>query len=411
MISPKRAAPLLCIVAFTLTLMYLRSQNSSKQWRDVPPIFGEGDFIPEGKAVISGSLLEEPLRRGDWAARPFFVPGTPKPNGSNYTRMLVIPRTTAEDVSWIDEENLHVIKAIYVVDEPKSELKTPKNKGREVMVYLTYIIDHYDVLPDISIFMHAHRWSWHNNEILNNDAAEMIRRLSSEKVIREGFMNMRCHWNPGCPDWMHPGVVEDDMNKHEENLMVRCWAELFPGEAAPTLLAQPCCAQFAVSRERIRAVPLARWSFYRDWLLRTELSDFLSGRIWEYLWQVAFTGEAYVCRDEHECYCDGYGICFDDKPAYDRYFEARGLRSEYQGQLDAYWSRIRAWERFRESGWTDRVEEMEEPGSGKDEELRVKVEELDRELEEKRQGAVQRGTDARFRAQIAGRAWEEGDGF
>jgi hypothetical protein len=410
MISPKRAAPLFCIVAFILTLLYLRSQNPSKRWRNVPLLFGEGGFIPESKEVISSSLLEEPLHGGDWTARPVFVPGTPKPHGSNYTRALVIPRTTAEDVSWIGQENLDVIKAIYVVDDPKSELKTPKNKGHEVMVYLTYIIDHYDVLPDISIFMHAHRWSWHNNEVLNNDAAEMIRRLSSEKVIREGFMNMRCHWNPGCPDWIHPGA-QDDMNKQEESFMVQCWAELFPGEACPTLLGQPCCAQFAVSRERIRAVPLLRWSFYRDWLLRTELNDYLSGRIWEYLWQVAFTGEAYVCRDEHECYCDGYGICFDDKPAYDRYFEARGLRSEYQGQLDAYRSRIRAWERFQVSGWTDGVEEMEEPVSCKDDELRLKVEELDRELEEKRQGAVQRGTDARFRAQIAGRAWEEGDGF
>src|SRR5271169_2378450 len=118
MISPKRAAPLLCIVAFTLTLLYLRSQNPSKRWRDVPPLFGEGGFIPEGKAVISSSLLEEPLHGGDWTARPVFVPGTPKPHGSNYTRALVIPRTTAEDVSWIDQENLDVIKAIYGVDDP-----------------------------------------------------------------------------------------------------------------------------------------------------------------------------------------------------------------------------------------------------------------------------------------------------
>lgn len=411
MISSKRAAPLFCIAAFTLTLLYLRSQNAAKRWRDVPIVYGEGDFVSEEKAAISSSLLEDAFDRSEGKTKPVYAPGTPKPHGSNYTRALVIPRTTAEDVSWIDEEHLDVMKAIYVVDDRNAELKAPKNKGHEVMVYLTYIIDHYDVLPDINIFMHAHRWSWHNNELLNNDAAEMVRRLSSEKVVREGFMNMRCHWNPGCPDWMHPGVIEDDANKQEENIMVRCWAELFPGQAAPTTLAQPCCAQFAASRTRIRDVPLARWSFYRDWLLRTELSDHLSGRIWEYLWQVAFTGEAYVCRDEHECYCDGYGICFDDKLAYERYFEARELRNRYQSQYDAHMVSVRSYERFRETGWIDGLQEPEAPESGKNEALRMKVEELDREMEEKRQGAVERGTDAKIRAQIAGRAWEDSDGF
>lgn len=291
MLSPKRVAPLLCIATFTLTLLYLRAQDTGKTWRDIPPIPADGDFIPEVNAVMTFSLLDETSHHQSWDTKPIFIPGTPKPHGSNYTRALIIPRTTAEDVSWIDSESLPVIKAIYTVDDPTSPLRAPKNKGHEVMVYLSYIIDHYDTLPDINIFMHAHRWSWHNNELLNNDAAEMIRRLSAERVRRLGFVNLRCHWNPGCPDWMHPGSVDGDANKLEETRMVQAWAELFPGTAAPAVLAQPCCAQFAASRERIRAVPVARWRFYREWLLRTELSDFLSGRIWEYLWQVAFTGE------------------------------------------------------------------------------------------------------------------------
>lgn len=410
MLSPKRAAPLLCIAAFMLTLLFLRAQDTGNRWRDIPPIPAEGDLISEEKAITSPSLLGDNIRHPGWKAKPIFASGTPKPHGSNYTRALVVPRMSAEDVSWIDEENLDVIKAIYTVDDPASPLRAPANKGHEVMVYLSYIIDHYDILADINIFMHAHRWSWHNNELLNNDSAEMIRRLSSERVVREGFMNMRCHWNPGCPDWMHPGVVEDDMNKQEENLMVQCWAELFPGEASPLTLAQPCCAQFAATRERIRAIPLARWMFYRDWLLRTELSDHLSGRIWEYLWQVAFTGEAFVCRDQHECYCDGYGICFEDVAAFDRWFEIRGLKAEAQSQLEIYIARVQAYHDFREYGKLDGLE-VEEPEGAKDEALKGRVKELERELEDMRSAAVERGTDARVRAKIAGRTWSKGDGF
>lgn len=48
--------------------------------------------------------------------------------------------------------------AIYSVDEPTNEvyLHTPKNKGKESMAYLTYLIDFYDVLTDVQVFVHSH---------------------------------------------------------------------------------------------------------------------------------------------------------------------------------------------------------------------------------------------------------------
>lgn len=48
--------------------------------------------------------------------------------------------------------------AIYAVDQPDSEryLHTPKNKGKESMAYLTYLIDHYDNLTDVQVFVHSH---------------------------------------------------------------------------------------------------------------------------------------------------------------------------------------------------------------------------------------------------------------
>ena len=36
---------------------------------------------------------------------------------------------------------------LYVTDNPSAPLTVPKNKGREAMVYLTHIINHYSNLP------------------------------------------------------------------------------------------------------------------------------------------------------------------------------------------------------------------------------------------------------------------------
>ena len=83
----------------------------------------------------------------------------------------------------------------------------------------------------------------------------------------------------------------------------------------PKVLAQPCCAQFAISKGRILSIPLKRFIAYRDWLLRTPLSDYISGRVWEYIWQFVFTGNHTVCPMMHICYCDGYGFCFGGEKA------------------------------------------------------------------------------------------------
>ena len=107
----------------------------------------------------------------------------------NYTRALVIARTTQEDVSWVDEtfgDDPFLEKAIYTVDKPVEPYVLPANKGHEVMAYLTYIIDFYEDLPDVCIFMHAHLTTWHNNDLLEMSSAKMLEKFNPRKVIRDG---------------------------------------------------------------------------------------------------------------------------------------------------------------------------------------------------------------------------------
>lgn len=342
-----------------------------------------------------------------------FTAGVPKAVGEPYTKALIVPRTKDEDVSWISENfggSSVFTPYIYTVDNVDSEYHPPKNKGHEVMVYLSYIIDNYDNLSDVNMFMHSHRHAWHNDDLLDNDAVQMISRLSSERVTREGFMNMRCHWDPGCPAWMHPGTVQEDINKQEETMLARSWSEIFPLDPIPNVLAQPCCAQFAISKDRIRSLPLARYVFYRDWLLRTSLSDYISGRVWEYVWQFVFTGKNVVCPKEHICYCDGFGVCFGGDEQYKRYYERHDERVRLEDELRIWNEQNSKWLSTPENE-RDLLDNPEPPEVGKNIELQGRISALTAWCDHKRQAAKEHGDVAMNRAKEAGRKWVDGDGF
>lgn len=112
----------------------------------------------------------------DFSLPPRFTEGFPKAPGENYSYVIVLPKTEKEDLDWIRQELPETKLVVYEVDNPNAENKVPKNKGREAMVcsmrsvvvrskrlmrftqvYLSYIIDHYNDLPDTVIFMHAHK--------------------------------------------------------------------------------------------------------------------------------------------------------------------------------------------------------------------------------------------------------------
>ncbi|GAB7348797.1 hypothetical protein MBLNU459_g7517t1 [Dothideomycetes sp. NU459] len=311
----------------------------------------------------------------------------------NLTRALVVAKTSTENTDWISE-SLHddalLDTVIYTVDDPAAANAVPQNKGHEVMVYLTYIIDNYDQLRDVTMFMHAHLITWHNNDLLDSNAAEMIRRLSTPRVLREGYMNMRCHLDPGCPAHIRPLVDGEDVSRPEAAIIGRAWQELFPAEAVPDVLSQPCCAQVAVSRARVRALPRAQYVFFRDWLLRSALADNLSGRVFEYVWQYIWAGTYEFCPSEHVCYCDGYGVCFAGEDEYALYFRLRGEARELRERINA----------VDETG----------PESGA-EAMRVEAERAEQRMQVMREAAFERGNDPRNRALAAGRVWRDGDGF
>ncbi|TKA71169.1 hypothetical protein B0A55_08652 [Friedmanniomyces simplex] len=111
----------------------------------------------------------------------------------DYTRTLVLASVKDESTTWVVnvlsdilEPNGPLDVAVYVADDFEAPLRPPENKGHEANVYLSYIVDFYDSLPDVVIFMHAHRIAWHNNDLLDHDAALAVRNLSPAHVISNG---------------------------------------------------------------------------------------------------------------------------------------------------------------------------------------------------------------------------------
>jgi len=124
-----------------------------------------GDYArlsPPEEFLLSNSSLSVPTPLADFPSN--YMP-------SNPPRVALITAATkkeALDLDWMHTDLPGVELYTYIVNDRKALLHTPRNKGHEAMVYLTFLIDHYDLLddnvngtaPDILIFMHSHRRAW-----------------------------------------------------------------------------------------------------------------------------------------------------------------------------------------------------------------------------------------------------------
>ena len=192
------------------------------------------------------------------------------------------------------------------------------------MAYLTYLIDNYDHLPSTIAFLHAHRSgflnAWHVDASLHDNVAAM-RTLQLPFVQENGYVNLRCKWNPGC-------VESHRLNAH---VTEEVWHEIFEGTSTPPavdknmtddnnnntiveeeayhggvdesqrqqqspmsfprLVGAACCAQFAVSRDQVRRRPREDYIRFREWVTQTDKDSASSGRVMEFLWHVIFGKE------------------------------------------------------------------------------------------------------------------------
>ncbi len=244
---------------------------------------------------------------------------------------LVLATIGQDNVDWTSGlssiiPNLTVVS--YVADDENARYHPPENKGREAIMYHSYFFEFYDNLPDISILGHAEDRSWHSESMLLGSLQYSLMRLDLQDVIRRGYVNLRVTWENACPDWIDTTNDVQSEGKLEEVFMREAFiANFAPPDVAsdsvdvPQYLNQPCCSQFAVTKEAIRSVPKEEYERYIKWLLETELPDTLSGRTWEHMWQYLFTKRPVDCPIEWKVYCRTFHICFESDKEYQSYVD------------------------------------------------------------------------------------------
>lgn len=223
---------------------------------------------------------------------------------------LVVASLSTENTSWIAEQLPDWDARIYHVDDASAALTVPLNKGKEAMVYLTWIIDSYNNLPDIAIFTHASRFQWHNDDP-DYDGLAVLRKLQLSYVEAQGYVNLRCTWILGCPVEIRPLEDENSVDEYKKaaRAFKKSFEEILPGEEVPEAVGQSCCAQFAVTRASILARDRSAYEGMRQWILDTDLQDHESGRVFEYMWHIIFGKAPVYCPDAGECYCRLFGLC------------------------------------------------------------------------------------------------------
>ncbi|KAF1948994.1 hypothetical protein CC80DRAFT_430201, partial [Byssothecium circinans] len=223
---------------------------------------------------------------------------------------LVVASSEGDETGWLDDHFDTWKKNVYVADNASAPLTVPINKGKEAMPFLTFIINRYDSLPEVSIFIHSLRYQWHNEDPMY-DGVPVLRRLRLDHVKRRGYVSLRCTWEKGCPAQimpLHP-FKRDDGPSRAEQAYASVFRRLFPRDEVPNLVGAHCSSQFAVSRGRIRSRPKKQYVRIRDWLAQTDLNDQVSAIIMEYMWHIIFRMPAIDCQDAGECFCQTFGLC------------------------------------------------------------------------------------------------------
>ncbi|KAH0285993.1 hypothetical protein M436DRAFT_75650 [Aureobasidium namibiae CBS 147.97] len=218
------------------------------------------------------------------------------PESSQPEDTVVMGALSTDNVAWATTKLNGWDAFVYTVDNTTMPMHTDRNKGKEANAYLTYIIQNLDSLPSTIAFVHSHEFgfskAWHT-DAKGHSNVESLNSLNVNFVQRNGYANLRCLHNPGCPDEVQPFREPMDESKTTEIVFAAAWREIFKNNDVPEVVGVACCAQFALRMHQ--------------WLMNTELDDSTSGRVFEYLWHIIFGQESVYCPSLAQCYKDVYG--------------------------------------------------------------------------------------------------------
>lgn len=263
--------------------------------------------------------------------RKTFVGDVDSVYDTTHSKALVVAAHT-EDLSWLNEVNMPSI--VYKQNNTAEALPSDRQyidaddsrtyhrslgHCNEVATYLTYILQYYDQLPDLSFFFHGHATSWHSG-----DAIEMLRLVNSTYLMDRRYTSFNCKqasslarqgYNNRGVEYPQYTAIElhwrDLTAGHLGNLSVDTQMEtnaplgmhLYTVDTMPRLLSHYCCNQFAVTREAIHSYPKSYYTDLYSWCRTTTLKPYWSGRMFEHLFPTMWQRDRSRATVTDQCSC------------------------------------------------------------------------------------------------------------
>lgn len=169
------------------------------------------------------------------------------------------------------------VKNFYIYDKENSEnpYNIPVNKGNEASVFLKYIIDFYDNLEEYTFFIHDEEYSWHHSGSIINKFEEA---KNSGKLYYN--INDKCILGNICLNEYYNDILNWYNTYIEkyipmESLPNKNWTDGHRGSA-----------QFLVHKSLIQKLPKEFYEGLYNWIITTDLSNFISGRYLEWTWHI-----------------------------------------------------------------------------------------------------------------------------
>jgi len=193
-------------------------------------------------------------------------------------------------VEWISEINKDIEIYLYTTNKDVFKPLIKKrivdvNKGMDANLYLNYIIDNYDNLPDKILFLHHHENDW-------------TQEYKAWEIVNNINWNLANYFSVGakCNYWY---CIPNNKDYHIK-MMKDYWYLFEKYIPYPNELKYIAGTQFCVSRGLILQYPKEYYQYLLDFLYTTSLDSMFSGRLFEYVWHYLFTHEPIEVLYERE---------------------------------------------------------------------------------------------------------------
>jgi len=193
--------------------------------------------------------------------------------------MNIVVSRYKRDTSWTEKFKEFAPDAnimVYDKETPENPYNVPVNKGNEASVYLKYIVDYYDALPEYTFFCHDEEFAWHHSgSIINHFEIALLSGRKyynvNDKIIL-GDIRGNDYGYKSILDWYEDFIEEYiPMN----SLPNQDWTSGYRGSA-----------QFLVHKDIIRCLPKKFYENLYTWITRTTITSAQSGRFLEWTWHL-----------------------------------------------------------------------------------------------------------------------------